>query len=132
MECLTQRVPHRNASLHRCHRRQGEDAGAVSGSIDTGNVGARNFVDGDVAARTNSYTDLFQTEISAVGGRPDCHQDVGSTNSPAVLQPDHDSVPVADRGHCAGARQDLHAARLEDLLQHLGRVGVFAGENLIA
>ena len=132
MECLAQRMPHRNASLHRCHRRQGEDAGAVSGSIDTRNVGTRNFVDGDVAARTNSYTDLFQTEIGTVRGRPDCHKDVGSTNSPAVLQPDHDSIPVTDRGHCAGARQDLHAARLENLLQHLGRVGVFAGENLIA
>ena len=66
LEGLAQGMPHGDAPLHGCHGCQGEDTGAVSGSIDARHTGARNLVNGDVTTRTDGNTDLLQAEVRAV------------------------------------------------------------------
>ena len=62
-DSLTQRVPHRDPTLHRGDAREHHPAGHVAGCVDVRNVRAAHAVDGNLAPRADLHTGVLQTEV---------------------------------------------------------------------
>ena len=93
---------------------------------------ARDPVDGDEAALVEGDAGLLEPQVGGLGHRAQGQQAVGADDLAAVLQRDGDAVAVAGhRGHARLAEHG-HAATLEDLLEHLGGVGVLPRQHPVA
>ena len=97
-----------------------------------GHAGARHPVDDDVAGLRHLDTGLLEVEPGGVGHGADGHQRVRALDRPAVGELDEHALlgPLHRRGPTALG--DPAAAGLEDLLEHLGGVGVLPRQHLVA
>ena len=130
---LAERVPHRDAALHGGDRGELEDAGDVAGGVDArhatcGRPGRRR------CGRPGSPRRRVCSRLSpAVFGTVPT---VIRACEPSTVRPSvsSTSTPFSVRCHRRGpaALGDPAAAGLEDLLEHLGGVGVLAGQHLVA
>ena len=96
-------------------------------------VRAAELVHGQRAALAELHAGRLQAEVAGVGPHADAEQQVRAEKLAAVLQqhPDALGSPVS----IAAARPMLdhvHAALEEDLLEHLGQVGIVVGQDLVA
>ena len=123
---------HRDTSLHRSHRREREQSGAVTGSVDTGNRGARDPVDTQVSTLVQLDADPLQAETVGVGDGTDGHQSVASFDRAAVGELDDDALLGALDGVRAGVLDEGDTALGEGVLEHERRIGILAGQNTVA
>ena len=128
-------VPHRDPALHGGDRGEHQHAGAVAGRVDAAGATCgrpgRPSMKPAVVERARRPPRARGRRCS--GTEPTREQAVRALDRAAVGQ--RDGHPVADRApptRHPRLRQHRHAAPGEDVLEHLGGVGVLAGQHPVA
>lgn len=79
---------HGYAALHCGYGSQREEVRAVASGVDTGNIGAGDAVDLNVAGLDGFHADILQLEVLGIRDGADGHDDVGAGDFAAVLRGD--------------------------------------------
>ena len=131
---VAEEVPHRDPALHRGHAGQHQHAGAVAGGVHPPGGGARDPVDLDEPAVVDGDAGLLQARGPAVfGTEPSASRQCEPVTVRPSVRVHGDLVAVAGSTDSIRERESTFMPRrVSTLLQHLGGVGVLAGQHPVA
>ena len=121
------------ATVHSGRVREHDLSGDVAAGVDVRDVGATAIVHRQRAAVAELNAGGLEPEALGVGPHPDAEQHVRAIDLATVLQDELHLVELVDVDRRGPAvLHDVHPAAQEDLLQHLGQIGIVVGQQLVA